>query len=86
MMESYYVGVLRNLHMDGLVSVLIFSSVLSFYVACSERKVKYFILAGVLTGLGLLTKSVASITFLFCFLIFIFFFLKGRVTELNIYH
>ncbi len=78
MMESYYVGVLRNLHMDGLVSVLIFSSVLSFYVACSEKKVKYFVLAGVLTGLGLLTKSVALITFLFCFLIFIFFFFKGK--------
>jgi len=78
LLESYYIGILRNLHMDGILSVLIFSSILSFYLACSEKSTKYFILSGILTGLGFLTKSVSFFIPLFCLIIFIVFLIKER--------
>lgn len=77
-LESFYIGVLRNLHMDGVLSVLIFASVLSFYYACVTDSVKFFIISGVLTGLGYLTKSVSIFITLFCLIYFIYFFTKDR--------
>lgn len=76
-LESYYVGVLRNLHMDGILSVLIFSSVISFYLGCEEKSSKYFTLSGILSGLAFLTKSVSLFTPLFCVLISIYFLVRG---------
>ena len=71
MSESYFIGIIRNLHMDGILTVLIFSSVMSFYIGCREISVKYFVISGILTGLGFLTKSVSFLIPLFCLIIFI---------------
>jgi len=76
--ESYYVGVLRNLHMDGILSVLLFSSVLSYYLACRDKSVRYFILSGILSGLSFLTKSTSFFTILYCGIIFLLFFIKFK--------
>jgi 4-amino-4-deoxy-L-arabinose transferase-like glycosyltransferase len=76
--EPYYTGVLRNLHLDGLVSVLIFSTAISFYLACSLRSLKYIFVSGLLMGLGLLTKSVSLFAVLFCFATLLLFIFRNR--------
>jgi 4-amino-4-deoxy-L-arabinose transferase-like glycosyltransferase len=78
LLESYYIGILRNLHMDGILSVLLFSTVLSFYVACDTKSSKYMFLSGILLGLGFLTKSTSFFAGLYCGLIFLFFFIKYK--------
>lgn len=67
--EAYYVGVIRNLHMDGLVSVLIFSTTITFFAAFEYRSWKYLVLSAVFMGLGLLTKSTCVFAGIYCFLI-----------------
>lgn len=69
LVETYYTGVLRNLHMDGLVSVLIFATTITFYAALKYKSWKYLILSGVLMGLGLLTKSTSIFAGIYCLLI-----------------
>ena len=72
-LEAYFVGVLRNLHLDGLLSVLLFSTVIAFYLAVTSRSWKYLLVSGLLMGLGLLTKSTAIFAAAFCFLVLIYF-------------
>ncbi len=69
--ESYYVGVVRNLHLDGLVSVLIFSTTLSFYLGYKLQSMKYVLISGVLMGLGMLTKSTSIFAGVFCLMAFV---------------
>jgi 4-amino-4-deoxy-L-arabinose transferase-like glycosyltransferase len=77
-LESYYVGLIRNLHMDGILSVLIFSSVLSYYYGCTSKSSKYVIFSGILSGLGLLTKSPSIFILPFCGIIFLSLFIKRK--------
>lgn len=56
--EPYYIGLLRNLHLDALVSALIFTSVITFYAGIKLKSLKYVIISAIVSGLGLLTKSV----------------------------
>jgi hypothetical protein len=78
LLESYFVGIMRNLHMDGILSVLIFSSVISFYLGCEKKSSKYFLLSGVLTGIAFLTKSVSFFIPLFCSILTAFYLLTGK--------
>ena len=57
--EPFYIGLLRNLHMDVLVASFIFSAVMTFYAGLITGKTRYFLISGFLCGLGLLTKSIA---------------------------
>lgn len=82
--ESFYIGVLRNLHLDGILSALIFSSILSFYYACTKKSLKSFIISGILTGLGYLTKSVSIFIPIFCFIIFLYFLILNKTNRKNI--
>jgi len=77
-LESYYVGLIRNLHMDGILSVLIFSSVLSYYYGARSKLLKYVIFSGILFGLGLLTKSPSIFILPFCGIIFLSLFIKRK--------
>ena len=82
--ESFYIGVLRNLHIDGILSVLIFTSILSFYYACTKKSLKAFIISGFLTGLGYLNKSVSIFIPFFCFIIFTYFFITNKTNRKNL--
>lgn len=84
--ESFYVGVLRNLHLDGILSVLIFAAVLCFYYACSKKSFKHFVISGVLAGLGYLTKSVSIFIALFCFITFVYFYRSRKEYRKNLTH
>jgi 4-amino-4-deoxy-L-arabinose transferase-like glycosyltransferase len=67
--EPFYIGLLRNLHMDAIAASLIFASVISYYVGIQKRDTKYFILSGVLSGFGLLTKSITGTAILLNFFV-----------------
>lgn len=76
--DTYFIGVTRNLHMDSLVTLQIFVSLISFYAFLKNKENKYLYISMFYSGLGLLTKSVFIISFLFQFLISIYFFIQKK--------
>ena len=73
--EPYFVGNMRNLHMDALISLVILNSLMYFYYGFINKNRKYLFFAGIFLGLGLLTKSIIISVFLyifaFCFVLFL---------------
>jgi hypothetical protein len=81
-LESFYVGLIRNLHMDGILSLLLFSTVLSYYLACREKSTRFMLLSAFLLGLGLLTKSASVFGVLFSGIIFFYHFWTNKSKRL----
>ncbi len=75
--EPYFLGNLRNLHLDTLSSVLIACSVLIFYAGLCTKKPWHFALSGITTGLGLLTKSICLSIIVVNFTMIIYFFIRN---------
>jgi hypothetical protein len=68
-LEPYFLGTMRNLHLDGILTMLIFSSILTFYAASVLKSSKLAIVSGLLTGLSFLTKTPSLIILPFILLI-----------------
>jgi len=62
-LEPFFVGNSRLFHMDILLSLFVFISLLCFWISLKEQDLKYAILTGVFLGLSFLTKSVAILAF-----------------------
>lgn len=77
--EMYYIGVIRNLHLDGLVSVLVFVTTIIFYFALKVASRKWVVVSGMFMGLGLLTKSSATFVGIYCLLIALFFLITKNI-------
>jgi 4-amino-4-deoxy-L-arabinose transferase-like glycosyltransferase len=78
MFDTYFIGLTRNLHMDSLLAVVILISIISFYRYLQTNEKKYLIICTIYSGIGILTKSVFLIAFLFQFLISLFSAINGR--------
>lgn len=61
-LEVFLMGNIRNLHLDGLLTFLMFSTVLTFYYGFKTKKRKFVAISGLLFGLALLTKTVTLFT------------------------
>jgi len=77
--EVYYLGVIRNLHLDGLVSVLVFATTVAFYLALKTTSRRWVVLSGTFMGLGLLTKSSATFAGIYCLLIALMFLITKNI-------
>lgn len=55
--EPYYLGNIRNLHLDALLSMLLFSSFIVFIYAIVKNSKRNIYFSGVLSGLAFLTKA-----------------------------
>lgn len=73
--EPFFIGNSRLLHMDILLTLLLFNGLLAGYLATKQLNFKYIFLAGLFLGLSFLTKSIAigSIIYVIGFGIFYFF-------------
>jgi len=65
--EPYFIGNMRNLHMDALISLIILNSLLYFFYGFINKNNIYLFISGIFLGLGLLTKSIIISVFLFIF-------------------
>jgi len=63
--EIYFLGILRNLHLDGPNALVIFATISMYFIYLESKKAKYLILTGLLSGLGILFKSMTVFSFLF---------------------
>jgi hypothetical protein len=73
--EPYFIGNIRNLHMDALISALFVCSLLSFVVGLQQRNFKYVIFSGLIAGLGLLTKSILLTLIMLNLMVALYFYL-----------
>jgi hypothetical protein len=71
-LEPFFLGITKFLHLSGLQSMLIFTSVLSIYYYYQNKKPIFFYLSSVLVGLGLLTKidTVIALVFINFFILY----------------
>lgn len=64
-LEPFFVGNFRMLHMDALLTMLIFTALLSLYLAVKRQSWVYGVIASILIGLACWTKIVALMAVLY---------------------
>lgn len=64
-LDPYYMGLSRLLHLDALMAGLMLVAVLAAAAFARDRHCRYLVIAGVATGLAVLTRTVAGIVVLF---------------------
>ncbi len=86
-LEPFFLGNSRILHLDMLLSLLMFSGLLSVYIASESNHQKHFLLAGILLALSFLTKSIAigAILYSIAYLCFTTYIHKGTYKNLLIF-
>ncbi len=76
--DTYFIGITRNLHLDSILSLVIMVSISSFYLYLKTKQVKYLVISGIYSGIGLLTKSVAIIGFFINFLMAFYYYYQNK--------
>ena len=77
-LEPFYLGLTRVIHLEGLMSTFMLVAALYFYSYLNDDKKKYLILTGVFTGLAVLTKTSALALVAFVGLVLFYFTIKNK--------
>jgi 4-amino-4-deoxy-L-arabinose transferase-like glycosyltransferase len=68
LLEPFFLGNARSIHMDTLVSILILISLSLYFLGVKYNKIKYLVFCGIFSGLGVLTRINSGIVLVFIFL------------------
>ncbi|OGC45101.1 hypothetical protein A2V49_02235 [candidate division WWE3 bacterium RBG_19FT_COMBO_34_6] len=84
-LEPFFIGNSRLLHMDVLFTLLLFISLTLFYLYLSQNKIQWLILSAVFTSLTFLTRSIGIGVFVYLlFGGFLFLYIYKKRTKLKI--
>lgn len=78
-LDPFMVGTTRILHLDGLLSLLMFASIMTFYISLTEKSVKLYYLSAIIAGLAVSTKIPAFA--IFPFIVMLTFFIRQIINK-----
>ena len=58
-LEPFFMGLTTTLHLDGILSLLVINTLITFYLYLTKNSKKYLIFSAIFFGLALLTKTTA---------------------------
>lgn len=70
--EPFFLGLTTTLHLDGLLTLFILNSLVTFYLYTLHSQRKYLIFSAVFFGLALLTKTTALLFLPIIFVVYIY--------------
>lgn len=70
--EPFFMGLTTTLHLDGILTLLILNSLITFYLFLTTKIKKYLVFSSIFFGLALLTKTTALLFLPIMFIIYIY--------------
>jgi len=77
-LEPFFMGLTSTLHLDGLLTLFILNSLVTFYLFTKNNLRKYLIFSGIFFGLALLTKTTALLFLPIIFVLYVYYHKVGK--------